>query len=84
MGSPPPLISAESHNLQFILNDLVFNFKLNFKFFNVILFSYFWLHWVFAAAGSHSLAAVIGGCSLLVACGLFLFQNMSSRVRGLP
>ena len=63
-------MSAESHSLQFILNDLAFNFQVGFKIFNVILFIYFWLHWI-AAAGSHSPAVLIGG--LLSSCGVWAF-----------
>ena len=57
-------------------------------FFNkFILFIYFWLHWVFAAACRLSLVAVSGGYSLLPCVGfslpwLLLLQSTGSRCTG--
>ena len=46
--------------------------------FNIILFIYFWLCWVFIAAWAFSLVAESGGYSLVVVHGLFI--EMASLV----
>ena len=43
-----------------------------FSFFLINLFIYFWLQWVFVAAGGLSLVAARGGCSIFVRHGLLI------------
>ena len=55
-------------------------------FFNLFIYFYFWLHWVFIAMRRLFLVAVRGDCSLLQCAGfswwLLLLQSMDSRRTG--
>ena len=69
--------NKKTHFKQIIL-DLIFFLNL------FILFIYFWLHWVFAAARGLSLVAASGGYSLLQCMGfsfqwLLLLRSTGSR-----